>query len=181
MLNNKKISKNAAKDGQAHKSLVDWNDLRSDMGHKICEMFVSLWFPYPPMSSYQHLSYTLGMWTSESSPKLKPGSSSSWAMWPQHFSMETQQIEDVYMILFSTCFFREDGEQTQVCLSKIPWRSLNHLPQKSQLDLSSECLDVLKRPSGAHLLGLVKWMIRWSLSTLQSCAYHPTQQPSPWS
>lgn len=61
MLNNKKISKNAAKDGQAHKSLVDWNDLRSDMGHKICEMFVSLWFPYPPMSSYQHLSYTLGM------------------------------------------------------------------------------------------------------------------------
>lgn len=25
------------------------------------------------------------------------------------------------------------------CLSKIPWRSLNHLSQKSQLDLSSEC------------------------------------------
>lgn len=102
-------------------------------------MLVSLWFPYPPMSSYQHLSYTLCMWTSKSSPKLNPGSSSSWAMWPQHFSMETQQIEDAYMIFFQHVSFVKMVNRLKFCLSKIPWRSLNHLSQKSQLDLSSEC------------------------------------------
>lgn len=140
MLYNKKIPKNAVKDWQAHKSLVDWNNLHSDIWHKICEMFVSLWFPYPPMSSYQHLSYTHSACELQKVPRnsslavvaleqcglsIFPWRLNRLKMFPWYFFQHVSFLTMVNRLKFAIQRFPEDRWTTY--------------PKKSQLDLSSEC------------------------------------------